>query len=523
MWTRKRSVVTVKKISAAVLANEERRILGELAKRRLSAFCEYAGEGAWKHAKHLDILCEKIEEAERWINEKHDEFKLIMVCIPMRHGKSEVVSRHAPAWFLGRNPDKEVIQASHTASLATDMSRDARRIFIEYACPLFDLELSKETSSVELWHVAGHKGKMQAAGVNGPLMGKGAHFAVVDDPHKSLEEAESPTFQRKTLQWIKSTLISRMAPGGALVLVMSRLHVKDAVGQLKEEAKVSGIVWEIVKFSATAQEEVDAEGKGTGRPVKDGIGRKKIGDPLWPWRFNKKQLAQIRAFLANERIWFAQYEQNPTADVAGALWKLGLIQALRMAEAPQLYRIIISWDPAMTSERTSDEHGIFVQAIGDAYYPAGEKPRVILADDKHGYVLEDLSDIYTPDEACEIVIEAYENWGATCVVAEINQGGDTVESLLRTRDPTGIIVYKGISAIESKRGRAEPVSALYTQRRIHHIGNFPELETEQTTWTGPPMPSPSRLDAVVHGFSFLFELAKKARKRTKYKAITYMG
>lgn len=519
------------------LIDQRRATLGEKAKRRLSSFCEYSGGtcvgGRWVHAEHLDILCKKVEEAERWVREEHDHFKLIMVCIPMRHGKSEIVSRNAPAWILGRNPDWEVIEASHTASLANDMSRDARRIFVEYAAPLFGLELSKETSAVELWHVAGHRGKLQAAGVNGPLMGRGAEFAVIDDPHKSLEEAESPTFQRKTLKWIKSTVVSRMAPGGALVLVMSRLHVKDAVGQLKAEAEVSGIVWEIVEFSATAQEEgvndegkptggrIEEGGKGTGKPVKDGTGRKKIGDPLWPKRFSKKQLAQIRALQASDRMWFAQYEQNPSADIAGALWTLGLIDALRIGEgqAPRLYRTIVSWDPSTTSKKTSDEHGIYVLSIGEPYYAPGEVSAIGELDTMHGYVRANMSGIYTPDAACQVVIEAYHRYNAAMVLAETNQGGDWIEGFLRTRDRE--IFYQGISASESKAGRAEPVSGLYSQRRVHHVGNYPQLEKEQTTWTGPPMPSPNELDAVVHGLAELFGLSRRPEER--YTLVVDLG
>jgi len=517
--------MTVKPISQDTLAVEERRVLGELARRRLSSFCEYAGEGAWKPAKHLDILCEKVEECEQWVREGHDEFKLIMVCIPMRHGKSEVVSRHAPAWLLGRNPDWEFIEASHTASLANDMSREARRIFIDYAAPLFDLKLSKETSAVELWKVAGHKGKVQAAGVNGPLMGRGAHISIVDDPHKSLEEAESHTFQVKTLKWIKSTLIGRMAPGGAIILVASRLHIKDLVGLLKAEAETSGIVWEAVEFSATALEEavdddgvptgkpVIGAGKGTGKPIKDGIGRKRIGDPLWPARYGKKQLAQIRAFQASEQLWWAQYEQNPQMDVEGALWTLGLIDALRIGEGqlPDLYRTIISWDPGIASKSKSDGHGIYVLSTGAPFYRPGEKSTIGELDTKHGYVRHNLSAIYTPDQACKVVIDAYHRFNAALVVAEINQGGEWIEGFLRTRDTE--VNYKGITAKESKAGRAEPVSGLYTQRRIHHVGNYPQLETEQTTWTGPPAPSPNDLDSVVHGVAELFGLTRKGKKK----------
>ena len=483
----------------AELERRNRADLGELARRRLSSFCEYTGEGRWVHSPHLDLLCEKIEEAERWTNEGHDEIKLIVVSAPPRHGKSEAVSRNAPAWFLGRNPDKEVILAAHTASLATDMSREARRIFRDYAGPLFGLELSQDTQSVELWHVAGHSGKMQAAGAGGPLMGRGGSLVIIEDPHKSLEEAESPTYQRKILEWFKSTIVRSLAPSGAIVIVASRLHTKDLIGQLLEEAEISGLVWEMVEFPAIAGED---------DPL-----RREEGAALWPWRFNEKRLAQIRALLASERIWLAQYQQRPTPDVEGALWKLGLIDALRIGEGqmPELYRTAISWDPSTTSKKTSDEHGIYVLSVGAPYYASGEGSTIGELDTKHGYVRDNLSGIYTPDEATRIVIDAYHRYGAGAVVAEDNQGGDWIETAVRLRDPD--VSYHGITASESKKGRAEPVSALYSQRRIHHVGVFTQLEKELTTYTGPPMPSPNQLDAVVHGFAELFDLAKTRKER----------
>jgi len=349
---------------------------------------------------------------------------------------------------------------------------------------------------------------MQAAGAGGPITGRGAALAIVDDPIKNMEEAESPTYQRKLLVWFKTTLLPRMAPGAAIVLVASRWHLNDLQGQLLREAKETGLVWDVVRFPAIAEGD-------------DEIGRHK-GDALWPSRFPIKRLMQIKKALSSVRLWVGTYQQAPVGDVRGALWKLGLLNSLRIGRAPKLYRTVISWDPATTSDkRTSDEHGIMVVAVGEPYYAEGDDFRVDGDDDKHGYVIADLSDIYTPNEACKVVIAAYRKYGADRVIAEVNQGGDMVESLLRIQDSE--VAYTGITAQESKQGRAEPVSALYEQRRVHHVGNFEKLETEQTTWTGPPQPSPNRLDALVHGFSSLFELAKKAQKRNKYKPHVYAG
>lgn len=227
----------------------------------------------------------------------------------------------------------------------------------------------------------------------------------------------------------------------------------------------------------------------------------------------EKFLNKMRAKYGGTILGRQELEGEIIEDVLGALWKIGLIELLRVdaTNAPPPFRKIISWDPATTSKKTSDEHGILVCAIGSPHYREGEASLIGDLDKFHGYVLEDLTGIYSPDQAAEIVIEVYHRLQLDRVIAETNQGGDMIETILRMKDPT--VAYTGISASESKRGRAEPVSALYEQRRIHHVGTFPELEDELTTWIGPPMPSPNRLDAIVHGFAFLFDLAKKGKKK----------
>ena len=227
----------------------------------------------------------------------------------------------------------------------------------------------------------------------------------------------------------------------------------------------------------------------------------------------EKFLNRLRLKYVGTALGRQELEGELLEDTAGALWKLGMIEMLRVTEEPPPFRRIVSWDPATTSKKTSDEHGIVVCSTGAPYYREGETSLLGSLDVFHGYVIEDLSDVYTPNQACDVVVEAYYRLGLDRVVAENNQGGDWIESLLRTKDPN--VKYKGIPASESKKGRAEPVSGLYEQHRIHHVGMFPELEDELTTWTGPPDPSPNRLDAVVHGFAFLFNLAKKGKKKVR--------
>jgi len=177
-------------------------------------------------------------------------------------------------------------------------------------------------------------------------------------------------------------------------------------------------------------------------------------------------------------------------DVEGALWRPSMIDETRLSkdEERELSQIIVAVDPAVTSHEGSDETGI-----------------VVVGKDSHNrfYVLEDLSGRHSADKWGRIAIRAYYEWEADRIVAEVNNGGDLVERLIRTIDTN--VPYRSVRASRGKMMRAEPIAALYEQKRVHHLGYFAELETQMCTYTGDTRSSPDRLDALVWG---LAELSK---------------
>lgn len=177
---------------------------------------EYDGRGSWQPAPHLELLCEKLEAVER------GEINRLMVFLPPRHGKSEIISKKFPVWCLGRNPNREIILSSYAADLSFDFSKIARDTFREWGPVLWGLELAADSSSVGRWGVQGYRGGLVAAGVGGPITGRGAHIAIIDDPFKNYEEASSEVIRKRVANWYKSTLRTRLAPNGAIVLVMTR-------------------------------------------------------------------------------------------------------------------------------------------------------------------------------------------------------------------------------------------------------------------------------------------------------------
>jgi phage terminase large subunit-like protein len=172
-------------------------------------------------------------------------------------------------------------------------------------------------------------------------------------------------------------------------------------------------------------------------------------------------------------------------DTPGALWSHGIIDAARQAGAPHLVRIVVAIDPAATSGEDADETGIVVVGIDNQ---------------SHGYVLADASGKYQPIEWAKIAIAAYRAYRADRIVAETNNGGEMVAATLRMVDPN--VPFKAVHASRGKVTRAEPVSALYEQGRMHHVGAFPQLEDQMTNFTSDfdrqsAGYSPDRVDALV--------------------------
>lgn len=179
-------------------------------------------------------------------------------------------------------------------------------------------------------------------------------------------------------------------------------------------------------------------------------------------------------------------------DIPGALWRFPTIEKCRVPKMPAMKRVVIGVDPAIKADK--DETGIVVCGIGE--------------DDK-GYVIADLSRRESPQNWAKIAINAFFEYGAERIVAESNQGGMMVTEVIRTANPN--VPVKPIWATKSKASRAEPVSALYEQGRVHHVGIFEDLEDQMVTYQPGQRKSPDRLDAMVHAMT---ELMLKRKPQT---------
>jgi phage terminase large subunit-like protein len=172
-------------------------------------------------------------------------------------------------------------------------------------------------------------------------------------------------------------------------------------------------------------------------------------------------------------------------DVEGALWTSEMIGEDRVAQHPELERVVVAIDPAGSSKDTADETGIVVAGRANGHY----------------YVLADRSGHYSPSGWARAAMSAYEEFSADAIVGETNYGGQMVEETLRSHGFD--FRFKGVHAKKSKRLRAEPIVGLYEQHKVHHVGEFVDMEGEQTEWVPDEGDSPNRLDAVVYSLTEL--------------------
>lgn len=225
-------------------------------------------------------------------------------------------------------------------------------------------------------------------------------------------------------------------------------------------------------------------------------------------------LKQIEERYGGTRLGRQELEGEILEDMPGALWTRASIDDTRLTEeaAPPMDRILVAVDPAASSEEGSDEHGIVVVGISrdrDGY--------------NRGYVLADRTVKGRPEDWGRAAVKAYREFSADRIIAEKNNGGEMVEHVLRSVDRS--VPVKLVHASRGKHVRAEPISALYEQRRVHHIGRFDQLEDQMCMFSvdnlkDGNMGSPDRVDALVWGLSELFSRITSRRRADADNGIT---
>ncbi len=263
------------------------------------------------------------------------ECKRLIINMPPRHTKSEFASYLLPAWFLGKYPEKKVIQTSHTAELAVGFGRKVRNLVDSdvYKDVFPAVALQSDSKAAGRW-ATNKGGDYFAIGIGGAVTGKGADILIIDDPHSEQEAALSetnPEIYDKTYEWYTSGPRQRLQPGGAIVVVMTRWSKRDLTGQvIKAAAQRDGEDWEVIEFPAILPS----------------------GKPLWPEFWPLPQLEALKNELPNGK-WMAQYQQQPTSDV-NAIIKREWWKIWEKEDPPHCEFLIQSWDTAFLKTQRSD-------------------------------------------------------------------------------------------------------------------------------------------------------------------------
>ena len=305
----------------------------------------------YQHAPHLEALDNALMEVTQYVESGGEEgIGRIVIEMPPRHGKTLTVSRLYPTWHLGRNPDHRVMLVSYGASLAHKNSRYARAFMMAPRYQdTFEITLDPLSRAAEAWDIANQEGGCDAMGIGGAATGKGAHVLIIDDPIKNREEAESETIRNKIWDSFTDDLLTRLEPGGAVIIMMTRWQQDDLIGRI---LKLMGDVFERLRMPAMAEEG-------------DPLGRR-IGDALWPWRYPLKALRALKKALG-PYSWASLFQQNPVPAEGGTfkrIWFDNLLQT-----EPPIAHAVRFWDLAM-SEKTSADYtvGLKLEQGDDGHY-----------------------------------------------------------------------------------------------------------------------------------------------------------
>jgi len=287
---------------------------------------------AFIDGEHHKIMADAFERIAR------GELKRLIVNMPPRHTKSEFASYLLPAWFLGQYPHKKVIQTAHTAELSVGFGRKVRNLVDDAGFKKVFPELALQADSKAAGRWSTNKGgEYFAIGVGGAVTGKGADLLIIDDPHSEQEgQSADPSVFDKTYDWYTSGPRQRLQPGGAIVIVMTRWHMRDLTGKIiKASTQREGTdEWEVIEFPAIMFEHQSEE------------------KALWPQFWGLEELISLRNELPAAK-WMAQYQQDPTAE-EGALVKREWWNIWESDTPPQCDFVIQSWDTAFLKTQRAD-------------------------------------------------------------------------------------------------------------------------------------------------------------------------
>ncbi|MDT7952986.1 MAG: phage terminase large subunit [Acetobacteraceae bacterium] len=417
-------------------------------------------------AAHHRLLIRELEglAAGRWDR--------LMLLLPPGSAKSTYASLIFPPWFLANRPWAHVIAASHTASLARSFGRGVRALIQEHESRL-DLYLDPANRSAGRFGVIGG-GSYFATGVRGPITGRRADLLLIDDPVKSQAEADSGAARDHLWDWFRSDLVTRLKPGGRVVLVMTRWHPDDLGGRLLQSADA----WRVVRLPALAEAD-DA----LGRPV---------GAPLWPEWEDEAALRRKRAVLG-DRTFEALFQQSPRSS-GGRLFKIAQLPIVMEEAAGTQVR---AWDLAATQD------GDFTAGI------------LLTRTSEGGFQVNDVRRFQGgPEMVVQIIRETAERDGVSVTVGLPQDPGQAGRAQIAylTKALAG---FRVVSSRESgsKETRAMPVASQVNAGTVSLLRGSWNRDFLEELQDFPGGAKDDQVDALSRAFSMVLEPASPAKLR----------
>ena len=364
----------------------------EICKTNFLEFIDHMWDG-FICGRHHKIFAEKLEGIA------NGTIKRLIVNMPPRHTKSEFASTYFPAWIMGRDPSRKIMQTTHTGELAVRFGRKVRNMMDSdiYKQIFPEVSLSSDSKSAGRWET-NKSGEYFAAGVGGAITGRGADLLIIDDPH-SEQDAMSPTAMESCWEWYSSGPRQRLQPGGSIVLVMTRWSGIDLTAKLLEAQKEAlADQWEIVEFPAIFPE---------------------TENPLWEEFWSLEELLKVKASLPVMK-WNAQWMQTPTSE-EGSIVKREWWQKWESDTLPNVSYIIQSYDTAFSKKENADYSAISTWGV---FRPDEDSPdSIILLDCQKGR--------YDFPELKRLAMEEYKYWEPDMVLIEAKASGTPLTHELR--------------------------------------------------------------------------------------------
>lgn len=412
----------------------------QLVRLTPATLAHYRTKGKWIAAPHLlymaSIIASQLIQGDA----------RIIVEVPPRHGKSEMISVHTPIWFLDLFPWANVILTTYAADLSVEFGRRVRDAFLDNDNGVLKTTVRDDAQKMSMF-ITSEGGGMRSVGIGGPITGKGAHLLLVDDYIKNWEEASSPKTLDDIFNWFITTAYTRLEPGGSCVILATRWVIDDLIGRLTEADKDN--FWTVIRLPALAE-------------ANDPLGRA-VGEALWPKRYSEKSLNSIKKILG-DFMFSALYQQAPKTitDSKADVSKIKYISQI----PPGNYRWCRSWDLAATEREIGATNPDYTVGtlIGTNAVLHGPSAHTIIAHQVRGQ--------WDPDDVEATVLRTAQMDGPSIPIIIEQEPGSSGKSWakhLATNTLAGYTVTIKPSGGRNKWIRAQPYVAAITDGRVSFV------------------------------------------------------